>query len=62
MAVTSSFAFTMPVATPPNAIIFSSGWIRTTQMFRAGIVLDAIGLLVVPVAAFLLGSRLWGDG
>ena len=60
MAVTSSFAFTMPVATPPNAIIFSSGWIRTTQMFRAGVVLDAIGLLLVPAAAFLLGSRLWG--
>ena len=60
MAVTSSFAFTMPVATPPNAIIFSSGWISMPQMFRAGIVLDAVGVLIVPAAAYLLGTRLFG--
>ena len=62
MAVTSSFAFTMPVATPPNAIIFSSGWIRIPQMFRAGIVLDSIGLVIVPLAAYGLGSALFGFG
>ena len=62
MAVTSSFAFTMPVATPPNAIIFSSGWIGMAQMFRAGIVLDVIGLLVVPVAVYTLGAGLFGFG
>ena len=45
MAVTASFAFTMPVATPPNAIIFSSGWITIPQMLRAGVVLDIAGLL-----------------
>ena len=45
MAVTASFAFTLPVATPPNAIIFSSGWIGIPQMARAGIVLDALGVL-----------------
>ena len=60
MAVTSSFAFTMPVATPPNAIIFSSGWIKIPQMFRAGIALDVIGLLIVPLAVFALGARLLG--
>ncbi len=60
MAVTSSFAFTMPVATPPNAIIFSSGWIKIPQMFRAGIVLDAVGLLVVPIAVYAVGARLFG--
>ena len=62
MAVTSSFAFTMPVATPPNAIIFSSGWITMPQMFRAGIVLDAVGVLIVPPTAYLLGARLFGFG
>lgn len=62
MAVTSSFAFTMPVATPPNAIIFSSGWIGIPQMFRAGVVLDAIGVLIVPAAAYLLGAGLFGFG
>ena len=62
MAVTSSFAFTMPVATPPNAIIFSSGWITIPQMLRAGVVLDIAGLLVVPVAVYLLGASLLGIG
>ena len=62
MAVTSSFAFTMPVATPPNAIIFSSGWISMTQMFRAGVVLDIIGLLIVPAAVYMLGASLFGFG
>lgn len=59
MAVTSSFAFTLPVATPPNAIIFSSGWVGIPQMARAGIVLDVLGVLVVPVAVYVLGSRLF---
>ena len=62
MAVTSSFAFTLPVATPPNAIIFSSGWVGIPQMARAGIALDALGVMVVPIAVYLLGSRLLGFG
>ena len=62
MAVTSSFAFTMPVATPPNAIIFSSGWVTIPQMFRAGVVLDIVGLLVVPISAYAVGARLFGFG
>ncbi len=60
MAVTSSFAFTMPVATPPNAIIFSSGWIKIPQMFRAGVVLDVIGLAVVPAGIYLIGAAAFG--
>lgn len=62
MAVTSSFAFTMPVATPPNAIIFSSGWIRMSQMFRAGVLLDAVGLALVPIAIYALGGFAFGLG
>ena len=60
MAVTASFAFTLPVATPPNAIIFSSGWITIPQMVRAGILLDVIGLLIVPTAVYALGSGVFG--
>ncbi len=58
MAVTASFAFTMPVATPPNAIIFSSGWVTIPQMFRAGVVLDLVGLLIVPPAVYVLAGQL----
>ena len=62
MAVTSSFAFTMPVATPPNAIIFSSGWVTIPRMVRAGLALDVVGLAIVPPAVYALGARLFGFG
>ena len=55
-AVIASFAFMLPVATPPNAIVFSSGWITIPQMFRAGLILDLIALLVIPVAVYCIGS------
>ena len=55
-AIMASFAFMLPVATPPNAIVFGSGWITIPQMFRAGVILDAIALLLVPMLVYLLGS------
>lgn len=55
-AVIASFAFMLPVATPPNAIVFSSGWITIPRMFRAGLVLDLIALLIVPMMIYFIGS------
>jgi sodium-dependent dicarboxylate transporter 2/3/5 len=51
----ASCAFMMPVATPPNAIVFSSGYVTLPQMCRAGIWLNLIGILLVTLfASFLL--------
>lgn len=55
MTIMASFAFMLPVATPPNAIVFSSGWITIPRMFRAGVFLDLIALLIVPAMVYLLG-------
>ena len=59
-AIMASFAFMLPVATPPNAIVFSSGWITMGRMFRVGVLLDIIALAVVPLMVFLLGGPILG--
>jgi len=49
VTIASSCAFMLPMATPPNAIVFASGHIKVHQMARAGIVLNliSVGLLVL---------------
>ncbi|MCX8010839.1 MAG: DASS family sodium-coupled anion symporter [Ignavibacteria bacterium] len=57
-AVASSMAFMLPVATPPNAIVYGSGYIKITDMIKGGFVLDIIGwlmtILILYVFAFLI--------
>ncbi len=53
-AIAASCAFMMPVATPPNAIIFSSGHIKVPQMARAGLPLNIISIAVILTAAYSL--------
>jgi sodium-dependent dicarboxylate transporter 2/3/5 len=53
--ISASCAFMLPVATPPNAIVFGSGWVRIPDMARAGFALNLIGVLLVTVAVYTLG-------
>jgi sodium-dependent dicarboxylate transporter 2/3/5 len=53
-AIGASCAFMMPVATPPNAIVFGSGHVTIGQMVRAGIWLNLIGIIVISVMAYSL--------
>lgn len=49
VTMASSCAFMLPMATPPNAIVFASGYIKVNEMARVGIILNliAIGLLIL---------------
>uniref|UniRef100_UPI0035679A9F SLC13 family permease n=1 Tax=Marinobacter sp. TaxID=50741 RepID=UPI0035679A9F len=51
-AVAASCAFMMPVATPPNAIVFSSGDMKIGDMIRAGFALNLMGIVVVTVLCY----------
>ena len=53
--LSASCAFMMPVATPPNAIVFGSDRITVGEMARTGILLNIIGVLVIATIVFTVG-------
>jgi len=59
-AVAASCAFMLPVATPPNAIVYGSGRISMPQMARAGIWLNAMSTLLATAAALVLVPLVFG--
>ncbi len=54
--LSASCAFMMPVATPPNAIIFGSGRVKIFEMVKAGILINFIGVFVITSVFLALGT------
>jgi sodium-dependent dicarboxylate transporter 2/3/5 len=54
--ISASCAFMLPVATPPNAIVFGSGHIPLGKMVKAGLVMNLIGIVLVTVTILTLGT------
>jgi sodium-dependent dicarboxylate transporter 2/3/5 len=54
--LSASMAFMLPVATPPNAIVFGTGRITVFQMAKTGLILNLIGAVIITVMTYLLGT------
>lgn len=54
IAVAASCAFMLPVATPPNAIVFGSGHIKQSEMMRVGFILNLVCVLLLTLIATIL--------
>lgn len=59
VAMAASYSFMLPIATPPNSIVFGSGHVTVRQMVRAGFVLNIFGIIIITLAAMLLVPIFW---
>jgi sodium-dependent dicarboxylate transporter 2/3/5 len=62
VAIAASCAFMLPVATPPNAVVFSSGRVPMPVMIRAGLWLNILGIALIPTLAYLVARPVLGIG
>lgn len=58
-AVAASCAFMLPVATPPNAVVFGSGYLRIPDMVSKGIIMNIISIIIVSLFVYFLLPELW---
>ncbi len=58
--VAASCAFMLPVATPPNAVVFGSGFLRIPDMVRAGIWMNVLSIVLLTLFVYFLLPLVWG--
>ena len=56
IALSASLGFMLPVSTPPNAIVYASGYVPITKMIKTGVYIDFIGIafVTIPIAIWLV--------
>lgn len=60
VTIAASCAFMLPVATPPNAVVFGSGYLRIPDMMKSGIFMNIVSILFITIVTYLLLPLLWG--
>jgi sodium-dependent dicarboxylate transporter 2/3/5 len=58
-AVAASCAFMLPVATPPNAVVFGSGYLRIPDMVSKGFVMNIISIIILTLFVYFVLPVLW---
>ncbi|HMQ48114.1 MAG TPA: DASS family sodium-coupled anion symporter [Saprospiraceae bacterium] len=58
--IAASCAFMLPVATPPNAIVFASGYLTIPDMMRTGFILNIISIIIVTLLVYFALPLMWG--
>jgi len=58
-AVAASCAFMLPVATPPNAVVFGAGYLRIPDMVSRGLALNLVSIIIISIAVYILLPFLW---
>jgi sodium-dependent dicarboxylate transporter 2/3/5 len=56
----ASCAFMLPVATPPNAVVFGSNYLKIPDMVRVGIVMNLISIAIILAMVYFVLPSLWG--
>jgi len=58
--VAASCAFMLPVATPPNAVVFGSGYLKIEDMVKKGIWMNIVSILILTLVVYYILPLLWG--
>ena len=59
-AVAASCAFMLPVATPPNAVVFGSGYLKIQDMVARGVIMNIFSIILITLIVYIILPIVWG--
>jgi sodium-dependent dicarboxylate transporter 2/3/5 len=57
--LSASCAFMLPVATPPNAVVFGSNYLKISDMVRVGILMNLISIIIILIMVYYILPIVW---
>ena len=59
VTLSASMAFMMPVATPPNAIVFASGQLHIRDMIKTGFIINLVAIALITLQTWFVGTAVF---